>query len=90
MKTLTRSIMLALAIGLMSHTGIASAAPGKNDGAAVSEREAARIVRQQKGGKVLDVKRQNKNGRPQYRVKTIENGRVRVYGVDGKTGRVRE
>lgn len=56
---------------------------------AVSESEAARIVRQKKGGRVLDVKRQNRNGQTDYRVKTIENGRVRVYGVDGHTGKLR-
>lgn len=53
----------------------------------VSERDAARIVRDKKGGKVLGVQRHNDKN---YRVKTLDQGRVRVYGVDGRTGEIRE
>ena len=58
---------------------------GRDSG--VSERDAARIIRSEKGGKVLGVQKRDDRD---YRVKTLDRGRVRVYGVDGRTGEIRE
>lgn len=74
--------MVLLSISLSS-----AAEQDRSRGKQVSERDAAQIVRSQKGGKVLDVKRRNGDD---YRVKTLDRGKVRVYGVDGRTGEIRE
>lgn len=82
-----RTIALVAILFSLSLNGWADQDRQRGRDANVSERDAARIVRSQKGGKVLDVKRRNDSD---YRVKTIDRGRVRVYGVDGRTGEIRE
>lgn len=90
MNKLITQLVIASALTLLSVNSWADSGKQKNDRSAVSQKEAARIVRQQKGGRVLDIKRRSSSGRPGYRVKTIEKGRVRIYGVDGQTGEIRE
>ena len=45
----------------------------------MSREQAANIVRQRDGGRILDIRPRGDG----YRVKTLRNGRVRVYEIDG-------
>ena len=47
----------------------------------ISPAQAAALAREQYGGKVLSVNLERHGARPQYRVKIIENGNVRVVRV---------
>lgn len=47
----------------------------------ISPAQAAQRAREQHGGKVLSVDLERNGARPQYRVKIIENGNVRVVRV---------
>ncbi len=47
----------------------------------ISPAEAAQRARQKHGGKVLSVYLERNGARPQYRVKIIDNGNVRVVRV---------
>ncbi len=73
----------------------ASAYAGPRDGRqygdrGVSKRDAARIVKERYGGRVLDVRPRRGNGDGGYRVKILDGGRVKVLGVDGRTGEIRD
>ncbi len=57
--------------------------------AQISRQRAADIARKRYDGRVLDIRPQRDNGRKDYRVKILREGRVRVLDVDGKTGKVR-
>lgn len=51
--------------------------------------EAAALVRRASGGRILDVRLDETARPPVYRVKVLlEGGRVRVYRVDARTGRI--
>ena len=53
----------------------------------ISSAQAANIVRERMGGKILKVTRSG-NG---YRVKLVKpNGKISTVTVDGKTGRIRQ
>jgi len=46
-------------------------------------------VRAQSGGRILDLRLENRVRPPVYRVKVLlDGGRVRVYRVDANTGRI--
>jgi uncharacterized membrane protein YkoI len=56
---------------------------------ALSADEAAAIVAGASGGRVLDVRGEDRGERRVYRVKVLlGEGRVRVYRVDAQTGRI--
>ena len=50
--------------------------------------QAAAIVRDQTGGRVLGVRAVERNGRVIYRVKVLKDGHVRIYHVDGSFGNI--
>lgn len=50
--------------------------------------QAAAIVRDRTGGRVLGVRAVNRDGRVIYQVKVLKNGHVRIYNVDGNSGNV--
>jgi hypothetical protein len=53
----------------------------------VSESDAARRVQQSTGGRILDVKPDNAQGRLTYRVKVLNDaGEVRIITIDAQTG----
>ena len=52
----------------------------------ISREQAANIVRQRNGGRILDI-RPRGNG---YQVKTLRNGRVRVHEVNGDENNTRK
>jgi uncharacterized membrane protein YkoI len=55
----------------------------------ISAQQAARIVKNKYGGKVLKVNRSGSKSNPSYRVKLLKkNGHVISVNVDGKSGRV--
>ncbi len=55
----------------------------------LSSNEAAAIVREATGGRVLGVKSEKRDGSRYYRVKVLlPKGRVRYYEVDRRTGRI--
>lgn len=55
-------------------------------GYSISREEAARIARDRNGGRILDIKPRHDG----YQVKTLRKGRVRVYEIDGRSGKVRD
>jgi uncharacterized membrane protein YkoI len=57
--------------------------------AQISRERAADIARKRYDGRVLDIRPPREEGRKDYRVKILREGRVRVLSVDGKTGEVR-
>ena len=58
-------------------------------GQGLSSSEAAAIVREETGGRVLGVKSEKRDGTRIYRVKVLlPKGRVRYYAVDRRTGRI--
>jgi uncharacterized membrane protein YkoI len=57
--------------------------------AQISRERAAEFARKRYNGRVLDIRPQREEGRKEYRVKILREGRVRVLNVDGKTGEVR-
>ncbi|MGV6858424.1 MAG: PepSY domain-containing protein [bacterium] len=82
--------MVAALVNVLTVVGTTAQADSRDRRAeqGVSKREAARIVKDRYGGKVLDVRprRDRDNG---YRVKILDGGRVKVFGVDGRTGEIR-
>jgi uncharacterized membrane protein YkoI len=55
----------------------------------VSADEAVALVRAQSGGRILNLRLENRAGPAVYRVKVLlEGGRVRVYRVDASTGKI--
>ncbi len=50
--------------------------------------QAAAIVRDRTGGRVLGVRAVERNGRVIYQVKVLKNGHVRIYNVDGSSGNI--
>ncbi len=58
-------------------------------GQGLSSSEAAAIVREETGGRVLGVKSEKRDGTRVYRVKVLlPKGRVRYFAVDRRTGRI--
>ncbi len=55
----------------------------------VSADEAAALVRARSGGRILDLRLENRARPPVYRVKVLlDGGRVRVYRVDASSGKI--
>ncbi len=55
----------------------------------VSADEAAALVRATSGGRILDLRLENRARPPVYRVKVLlDGGRVRVYRVDASSGKI--
>lgn len=71
MKPIPLSMLLMLAVAA---TGISA-----NQTGTLTAAEAASLAQRQYGGKVLDIRLQ-KNGR--YRVKILNDGRIRVISID--------
>ena len=87
MKCLTPAflILLLLGISLPVQADRRDQEHGNGHGKAMSREQAARIIRQRDGGRILDI-RPRGNG---YEVKTLRNGRVRVYELNGDDNRGR-
>lgn len=71
MKPIPLSMLLMLAV--------AATAISANQTGTLTAAEAASLAQRQYGGKVLDIRLQ-KNGR--YRVKILNDGRIRVISID--------
>lgn len=63
-------------------------APAVKLAADIGPDQAAAIVRDLTGGRVLGVRAVTRNGRLVYQVKVLKNGHVRIYNVDGNSGNV--
>lgn len=50
--------------------------------------QAAAIVRERTGGRVLGVRAVSRDGRVVYQVKVLKDGHVRIYHVDGASGNI--
>ena len=50
--------------------------------------QAAAIVRDRTGGRVLGVRAVERDGQIFYQVKVLKNGHVRTYLVDGRSGNI--
>lgn len=62
---------------------------GQANGGGISSDAAAAIVGDHSGGRILGVKPANSKKAQVYRVKVLlSGGRVRVYRVDGRSGRI--
>ena len=70
--------------------GSTAAASRDSRDRAVSKGDAARIVKERYGGRVLDVRPRSGDDESDYRVKLLNKGRVKVLGVDGRTGEIRD
>jgi hypothetical protein len=57
-------------------------------GADIGPDQAAAIVRDLTGGRVLGVRAVERKGRLVYRVKVLKDGHVRIYHVDGSSGNI--
>ncbi len=67
----------------------ASNESGERNGPRVSLDQAVNLVRRSKPGKVIGSSTQGSGSRVKHRIKVLEeSGRVRVYLVDGQTGRI--
>ena len=88
------AVALMLAASLLSAPiSFAAHAPqgfarGVNLAADIGPDQAAAIVRDRTGGRVLGVRAVERNGRIIYQVKVLKNGHVRVYNVDGSSGNI--
>ncbi len=56
----------------------------------LSRDEAAKIAHAHFRGRLLDIRRQDKEDGFHYRVKMLEQGRVLIFNIDGKTGEIEE
>ncbi len=91
-------LFVALLLGAVAITpGPAAQAAGLSHNGTlfrVAERQeidadrAARIAREARGGRVLDVRRKEREGRPAWRVRLLDQGRVRSVWVDARSGRI--
>jgi uncharacterized membrane protein YkoI len=102
MKSLPKSlragalVMVAvLCIGLAAPDAVVRAAVTRHPlslaqgGLAISPDEAAALVRQSSGGRILGVRRIATARGPAYRVKVLlDGGRVRVFVVDAGSGEI--
>ncbi len=52
----------------------------------MSPGQAAEVAAARSGGRVLDVRQVEKQGRLMYRVKVLVNGRVRILWLDAEAG----
>ena len=93
------ALALAMLMGISAFAASVDADAGKMDrlmwltqaSPAVSADQAAAAVRAASGGRILDVRLDNRSQPPIYRVKVLlDRGRVRIYRVDASTGRVLE
>ncbi|MDX1528274.1 MAG: hypothetical protein R3337_06570 [Gammaproteobacteria bacterium] len=88
------AVILMLAASLLSAAAAHAAhapqgsAREVNLAADIGPDQAAAIVRDRTGGRVLGVRAVTRNGRTIYQVKVLKNGHVRVYNVDGASGNI--
>lgn len=82
-------------VGLAAPQGIARAAATRHAllltqaAPAISADQAAAMVRQSSGGRILGVRRVDTASGPAYRVKVLlDGGRVRVFVVDAGSGEI--
>lgn len=81
--------MLGMLIAMQSLVAEPRYRDRDRDGRAqISREHAADIARKRYNGRVLDIRPQRRDGRQDYRVKILREGRVRVFSVDGETGEV--
>lgn len=86
------TLMLAASV-LSTPAALAAHAPQGlarevNIAADIGPDQAAAIVRDHTGGRVLGVRAVQRNGRIVYQVKVLKNGHVRIYNVDGSSGNI--
>ncbi len=88
------AVILTLAAALLSASAAFAAharqgfAREANLVADIGPDQAAAIVRDRTGGRVLGVREVTRNGRTVYQVKVLKNGHVRIYNVDASSGNV--
>ncbi len=94
---LERALAATLFLGLLAGPGLPAWAAGapqplvtaaRSDG--ISQNEAARLVAARTGGRVLSAQTvRGDDGRTVYLIRVLlDKGRVRVYQVDARTGRI--
>ncbi len=91
-KRFAATLMCAAAM-LSAGTAFAGHAPQRlarevNLAADIGPDQAAAIVRDFTGGRVLGVRAAKRDGRLVYQVKVLKNGYVRIYHVDGSSGNI--
>ncbi len=91
-KRLAATLMCAAAM-LSAAPAFAGHAPQRaarevNLAADIGPDQAAAIVRDLTGGRVLGVRATQRDGRVVYQVKVLKNGYVRIYHVDGSSGNI--
>ena len=76
--------------GVPNHIKIENTRYGQPDkGKSISAQQAARIVKNKFGGKVLKVNNSGSKKNPSYRVKLLkDDGHVISVSVDGQSGRI--
>jgi uncharacterized membrane protein YkoI len=91
MLNVIRTNAAVLLLGLMCASS--AAALERHDRLLLAERhvmsqdEAAARVREQTGGRVLDIRSRTEDGRPVYRVKVLlSDGRVRILTINAASG----
>ena len=72
-------ILLLLSLPVMADRQQRDYREHKGKRQSMSREQAANIVRERDGGRILDIRPRGDG----YRVKTLRNGRVRVYEIDG-------
>jgi uncharacterized membrane protein YkoI len=89
----SRSRLLSAALALcvvVSFAGASSAWSGSHGDPAVSLDAAIALVRDKTGGKVLRAETKRKNDHAVHEIRILtDDGHVRTYVVDGKTGKVK-
>lgn len=85
----SRSIAAVLLCCVLLFTGTPGQA-GAQEAPVISLDEAVALVRAKSGGKVLRAETRSKNQHAVYEIRVLtDDGRVRTYIVDSRTGRVR-
>lgn len=92
-QLLSAMLLLSVAVGPASvaHAQPASASnqSGRAAGAQIAGADAAEIVRQRYGGRVMGVNTRQQDGRIIYQVRILQDdGRMRTINVDGQTGKI--
>ncbi len=92
MKRFAVTLMLAASLLCAAAAHAAHAPQGSvravNLAADIGPDQAAAIVRDRTGGRVLGVREVTREGRTIYQVKVLKNGHVRVYNVDAASGNI--
>lgn len=89
----SRSISVAavlLCCALLIAGALSPAVAGSHDEQSVSLDDAIALVREQSGGKVLRAETKRKNDHSAHEIRVLtDDGHVRTYVVDGRTGKIR-